>query len=64
MYSENKKKLLIFFFNSFFLLAHEGFHPKAPEVWTTPDFFLRPPFSFWPTSRKSSEAPQTPQPQF
>jgi hypothetical protein len=63
MYSENKKKFLIFFFISFFLLAHEGFQPKAPEVWlATPDFFLRPPFSFWPTSRKSSEAPQTPQP--
>jgi hypothetical protein len=29
MYSENKKKFLIFFFISFFLLAHEGFSAQS-----------------------------------
>jgi hypothetical protein len=40
MYSENKKKFLIFFFKPFSLLAQESFQPKA-EVRTTPSF---PPF--------------------
>jgi hypothetical protein len=68
MYSENKKKFLIFFFKPFSLLAHEGFQPKSPEVWlATPDFFLRPPFSFWPTNLFNSSSsllfpPQLPQP--
>jgi hypothetical protein len=40
MYSENKKKFLIFFFKPFSLLAHESFQPKSPEIWlATPDFF-------------------------
>jgi hypothetical protein len=47
MYSENKKKFLIFFVKPFSLLAHESFQPQSPEVWlATPDFFLHPPFSF------------------
>jgi hypothetical protein len=68
MYSENKKKFLIFFFKPFSLLAHESFQPKSPEVWlATPDLLLRPPFSFWPTNLFSSSSsllfpPQLPQP--
>jgi hypothetical protein len=66
MYSENKKKFLIFFFKPLSLLAHESFQSKSPEVWlATPDFFLRPPFSFWPTKSfqrllKSVVPPSTP----
>jgi hypothetical protein len=68
MYSKNKNKFLIFFFKPLSLLAHESFQPKSPEVWlATPDFFLRPPFSFGPPNLFSSSSsllflPQLPQP--
>jgi hypothetical protein len=49
MYSENKKKFLIFFFKPFSFLAHEGFQPKSPEVWlATTDFSYVRPLAFGP----------------
>jgi hypothetical protein len=38
MYSENKKKFLIFFFKPFSLLAHESFQPKSPKSGNRPSF--------------------------
>jgi hypothetical protein len=68
MYSENKKKFLIFFFKPLSLLAHESFQSKSPEVWlATPDFSSVRHLAFGPPNLFSGSSsllflPQLPQP--